>query len=114
MWRDEVQAFMLAAGSDTPLDLLARVHYENHPALWYLLLWVVTLHHRPILRAGDAASLRACALAADLARRALQALREASPSAQLLSVLGILHCQQALCADDAAWLRLHPAPRQSA
>jgi hypothetical protein len=42
MWRDELQAFMLTAASHTPLDLLARVQYENHPAVWYLLLWVVT------------------------------------------------------------------------
>jgi hypothetical protein len=42
MWRDELRAFMVAAASHTPLELFARVQYENHPALWYLLLWVVT------------------------------------------------------------------------
>ena len=45
MWRDEPQAFMLAAASQTPLDLFAKLKYgsEGHPGLWYLLLWPVTL-----------------------------------------------------------------------
>jgi hypothetical protein len=44
MWRDELQAFMLAAASQTPLDLFAKLKYgtEGHPGLWYLLLWLVT------------------------------------------------------------------------
>ena len=42
MWRDELQAFMVAAASNTPLDLFAKLKYEGHPGLWHLLLWVVT------------------------------------------------------------------------
>ena len=42
MWRDEFQAFMLAAASSTPLDLFAKLKYEGHPGLWHLVLWVIT------------------------------------------------------------------------
>ena len=42
MWRDELQAFMVAAASNTPLDLFAKLKYEGHPGLWHLLLWVIT------------------------------------------------------------------------
>ena len=42
MWRDELQAFTVAAASNTPLDLFAKLKYEGHPGLWHLLLWVVT------------------------------------------------------------------------
>jgi hypothetical protein len=42
MWRDELQAFMLAEASNTPLDLFAKLKYEGHPGLWHLLLWVIT------------------------------------------------------------------------
>lgn len=42
MWRDELQAFMLAAASSTPLELFANLKYEGHPGLWHLLLWVIT------------------------------------------------------------------------
>jgi len=31
MWRDELQAFMVAAASNTPLDLFAKLKYEGHP-----------------------------------------------------------------------------------
>jgi hypothetical protein len=42
MWRDELQAFMIAANSPTLAELFARLHYECHPGLWYALLWVIT------------------------------------------------------------------------
>jgi hypothetical protein len=42
MWRDELQAFMLTAGSPTLVDLFHSLKYEAHPALWYALLWLVT------------------------------------------------------------------------
>ena len=38
MWRDELQAWLLARDSTDPADLLANLKYEGHPALWYLLL----------------------------------------------------------------------------
>jgi hypothetical protein len=42
MWRDEIQAFMIAATSATPVELFAKLKYEGHPGLWHLLLWVIT------------------------------------------------------------------------
>ena len=43
MWRDELQAFMLAE-SQTPLIFSQNSNMvEGHPGLWYLLLWPVTL-----------------------------------------------------------------------
>ena len=37
-WRDELQALMLAQHSTSLADLFANLHYEGHPALWYLIL----------------------------------------------------------------------------
>jgi hypothetical protein len=42
MWRDETNAWALAAHSQTLGALLRYVRYEAHPYLWYLLLWVVS------------------------------------------------------------------------
>ena len=42
MWHDELQAFMLAAGSPTLVDLFHNLKYEGHPGLWHALLWIVT------------------------------------------------------------------------
>lgn len=42
MWRDELQSFMLALYSSSPLSLLQKLKYEGHPGLWHLLLWMVT------------------------------------------------------------------------
>ena len=39
MWRDELQAWLLARDSATPLQLLQNMRYEGHPGLWHLLLW---------------------------------------------------------------------------
>jgi len=39
MWRDELQAWMLARASATPAVLLHDMRYEGHPALWHLLLF---------------------------------------------------------------------------
>ncbi|HXT22188.1 MAG TPA: hypothetical protein VN923_15650, partial [Thermoanaerobaculia bacterium] len=39
MWRDELQAWMLARVSASPAALFANLRYEGHPALWHLLLW---------------------------------------------------------------------------
>lgn len=38
LWRDEVQAWLLARDSSSAIDLLSRQKYEGHPALWQLLL----------------------------------------------------------------------------
>ncbi len=40
MWRDEIQAWLLARDSATPWALLHNMRYEGHPGLWHLLLWV--------------------------------------------------------------------------
>jgi hypothetical protein len=42
MWRDEMQAWLIPAGSASPGELIHNLRYEGHPALWHLLLWVVT------------------------------------------------------------------------
>jgi hypothetical protein len=42
MWRDELNAFGIAVASPTLPSLFWHLHYEGHPWLWYLLLWVVT------------------------------------------------------------------------
>lgn len=42
MWSDEMQDFLLAAGSSSPFDLFLKLKYEGHAGLWHLLLWVLT------------------------------------------------------------------------
>ena len=42
MWRDELQAWLLARDSTSPADLLANLKYGGHPALWHLLLMPLT------------------------------------------------------------------------
>ena len=42
MWRDEVNAFALARASPTLPTLFHYIHYEGHPWLWYVMLWLVT------------------------------------------------------------------------
>lgn len=42
MWRDELQAFMLASNSATLTELFGNLKYEGHPALWHLLLWGIS------------------------------------------------------------------------
>ncbi len=49
LWRDELNAFGIAAGSPTLRSLLANVRYEGHPWLWYVLLWFVSkVTHDPV------------------------------------------------------------------
>lgn len=42
LWRDEVQAWLLARDSASAIDLFSRQKYEGHPALWQLLLMPLT------------------------------------------------------------------------
>jgi hypothetical protein len=42
MWRDEMQAWLIPAGSASPGELIHNLRYEGHPALWHILLWVVS------------------------------------------------------------------------
>ena len=37
-WRDEIRAYSLALSGSDVVEMLATVHGEGHPALWYLLL----------------------------------------------------------------------------
>jgi hypothetical protein len=48
MWRDELQAWMIARASDSVPDLLDNLRYEGHPALWYVVLLPLSkLHDGP-------------------------------------------------------------------
>ena len=38
-WRDEVQAWLIARASSSPLELRANLRFEGHPPLWHLVLW---------------------------------------------------------------------------
>ena len=42
MWRDELQAWLLARDSASPFELFRQMKYEGHPALWHLLLMPLT------------------------------------------------------------------------
>jgi len=42
MWRDELQAWLLARDSGSILELLQNLKYEGHTPLWYLLLYPLT------------------------------------------------------------------------
>ena len=42
MWRDELQAWMIARDSSSIPNLIANLRYEAHPPLWYFLLFVIT------------------------------------------------------------------------
>ena len=42
MWRDEIQAWLIARDSSGIPDLFRNLKYEGHPALWHLLLMPVT------------------------------------------------------------------------
>lgn len=42
MWRDELQAWLLARDSASVPELLANLKYEGHPGLWHLMLYPLT------------------------------------------------------------------------
>lgn len=42
MWRDELQAWLLARDSATLIELFKNLKYEYHQGLWYLLLFPLT------------------------------------------------------------------------
>jgi hypothetical protein len=46
MWRDELQAWLLARDAVSLRDLFHQLRYEGHPALWYLILRPVTAFSR--------------------------------------------------------------------
>ncbi len=42
MWRDELQAWLIARDSHTIPQLFENIRYEKHPFLWYLMLYGLT------------------------------------------------------------------------
>jgi len=42
MWRDELQAWLIARDSTNIIDLFKNLKYEGHPALWHLILYPLT------------------------------------------------------------------------
>ena len=40
MWRDEINAWGIAVASPTISSLFFHLHYEGHPWVWYVLLWI--------------------------------------------------------------------------
>jgi hypothetical protein len=42
-WRDEVRALSLALQGDSFVEMLKSLHWEGHPAVWYLLLRIAYL-----------------------------------------------------------------------
>jgi len=40
MWRDELQAWLIVRDSHSAGQLLHALHYEGHPLLWYLILYI--------------------------------------------------------------------------
>lgn len=39
MWRDEIQAWLLARAATAPWEIFSVIKYEGHPGLWHLLIW---------------------------------------------------------------------------
>src|SRR5688500_4597120 len=42
MWRDEYQAWMVAADADSLSQLFRNLKYEGHPPLWHLFLFIIS------------------------------------------------------------------------
>lgn len=42
MWCDEFQGWLIARNSHSLANLFVNLKYEGHPALWYLILYVIT------------------------------------------------------------------------
>ena len=50
MWRDEIQAWLLARDSGSIFELFAHLKYEGHPGLWHLCLMPLTrITHSPVI-----------------------------------------------------------------
>ena len=50
MWRDEIQAWLLARDSTSVFNLFANLKYEGHPGLWHLCLMPLSrITHSPIV-----------------------------------------------------------------
>ncbi len=42
-WSDELHAWGLVLASPDPIALFRNLHYEGHPGLWHILLWLAAL-----------------------------------------------------------------------
>ena len=50
MWRDEIQAWLLARDSTSLFNLFANLKYEGHPGLWHLCLMPLSrITHSPVM-----------------------------------------------------------------
>ena len=50
MWRDEIQAWLLARDSTSVFNLFANLKYEGHPGLWHLCLMLLSrINHSPVM-----------------------------------------------------------------
>ena len=50
MWRDEMQAWLLARDSTSVFDLFSHLKYEGHPGLWHLCLMPLSrITHSPVI-----------------------------------------------------------------
>ncbi|MDJ0592529.1 MAG: hypothetical protein QNJ72_21475 [Pleurocapsa sp. MO_226.B13] len=41
MWRDELEAWLIASNSSSVVSLLENIEYTGHPGLWYLCLYII-------------------------------------------------------------------------
>jgi len=49
MWRDELNAWLVARDSSSVFELFANIKYEGHPGLWYLCLALISrVSHNPL------------------------------------------------------------------
>src|ERR1700677_3760207 len=49
MWRDELQAWLLARDSHSVFELLKNMRYDGHPPLWHFFLFLITrFTHNPV------------------------------------------------------------------
>lgn len=50
MWRDELQAWLIARDSSSYGNMLYNLRYEGHPALWHTILFFATrITHNPVV-----------------------------------------------------------------
>ena len=75
MWRDEIQAWLIARDSHGLVELIHNLRYEGHPALWYLLLMALTrLSRDPVLMQGLQLAIASATVAVVLWRAPLSRL----------------------------------------
>lgn len=49
MWRDELQAWLIARDSSSIRNLFENFRYEGHPGLWYIILYLLSrFTHNPV------------------------------------------------------------------